>query len=134
MASRKISDLHPDMIPLIEEFLKECERQGLEILVTCTYRSNAEQDELYAKGRTKPGNIVTNAKAGQSKHNFTIDGVPASKALDFVPVRNGKLIWGTSGEDLALWLQCGKIAEFFGLEWAGRWKRFKEFPHIQLPD
>lgn len=31
-----------------------------------TYRSNAEQNELYAQGRTKAGKIVTNAKGGQS--------------------------------------------------------------------
>nr|WP_295770097.1 M15 family metallopeptidase [Rhodoferax sp.] len=35
-------------------------------------RSCAEQDALYAQGRTAPGNKVTNAKSGDSNHNFGI--------------------------------------------------------------
>lgn len=37
-----------------------------------TIRTFAQQTEEYAKGRTKPGKIVTNAKAGQSAHNFAL--------------------------------------------------------------
>jgi hypothetical protein len=33
------------------------------------FRSIAEQDALYAKGRTEPGEVVTQAKGGQSPHN-----------------------------------------------------------------
>lgn len=131
MASRKLSDLHPDVQPLAQQFLDKCAAQGIDILVTCTYRSGEEQDELYAKGRTAAGSIVTNAKAGQSKHNFNISGQPASLAFDVVPLRNGKPVWGTKGEDLVLWLRVGGIGESVGLEWAGRWKRFKEFPHFE---
>lgn len=131
MASRKLADLHPDVQPLAQQFLDKCAAQGIDILVTCTYRSGEEQDELYAKGRTAAGSIVTNAKAGQSKHNFNISGQPASLAFDVVPLRNGKPVWGTKGEDLVLWLRVGGIGESVGLEWAGRWKRFKEFPHFE---
>ena len=131
MASRKLSDLHPDVQPLAQQFLDKCAAQNIDILVTCTYRSGEEQDELYAKGRTAAGSIVTNAKAGQSKHNFNISGQPASLAFDVVPLRNGKPVWGTKGEDLVLWLRVGGIGESVGMEWAGRWKRFKEFPHFE---
>lgn len=131
MASRKLADLHPDVQPLAQQFLDKCAAQGIDILVTCTYRSGEEQDELYAKGRTAAGSIVTNAKAGQSKHNFNISGQPASLAFDVVPLRNGKPVWGTKGEDLVLWLRVGGIGESVGLEWAGRWRRFKEFPHFE---
>lgn len=34
------------------------------------YRSFEEQDALYAQGRTTPGDIVTNAKGGESAHNY----------------------------------------------------------------
>ncbi|MEO7494898.1 MAG: hypothetical protein ABIT83_23880 [Massilia sp.] len=37
---------------------------GLDILITCTYRSGAEEDVLYAQGCTKPGARGTNARAG----------------------------------------------------------------------
>jgi hypothetical protein len=45
------------------------------------HRSIAEQDELYAQGRTKPGDIVTWARGGQSRHNDN-----PSTAVDFIVV------------------------------------------------
>lgn len=144
MASRSLSDLHPELVRTARRFLDECKAAGIDILVTCTYRSNEEQAELYAQGRTKPGRKVTNAKPGQSRHNFTIDGTPASKAFDVVPLRQGKPVWGTSGngidsdptdddkDDLELWQRVGAIGEALGLDWAGNWKTFREFPHFQM--
>jgi len=97
---------------------------GIDLLVTSTYRDFASQTALYAQGRTTPGRVVTNAKAGQSMHNFRI-------AFDVVPLRFGKPVWGTSGKDGKLWAQLGAIGESVGLEWAGRWIRFKEYAHFQ---
>lgn len=131
MASRKLSDLHPDLRVLATKFMLECNSAGLDILITCTYRSGQEQDELYAQGRTKPGKKVTNAKAGQSKHNSTLNGTPASRAFDIVPMVGGKPQWAASHPH---WKLAGEIGERCGLEWAGRWTRFKEFPHFQLRD
>lgn len=130
MASRDIKDCHPDLQKRVPLFLNECKKAGIDVLIYCTYRSNAEQDELYKIGRTKPGKKVTNAKAGQSKHNFTINGKPASKAFDFVPLDNGKPAWNDSKKYRA----AGEIAVSLGLEWAGHWKTFKEYPHVQLKD
>lgn len=147
MASRKLEDLHPDLKPLAEWFLEECAKHEFGVLVTCTYRSNAEQDALYAQGRTKPGRKVTNARGGQSKHNFTIGSKPASKALDIVVLRHGRPIWGTGGngidndptdddkDDLELWQRVGGIGEAVGLEWGGLWKgTLRDFPHFQLAE
>ena len=97
-----------------------CSSKGVELLIYCTLRSNQEQNELYAHGRTVSGTIITNAKAGQSFHNWRV-------AFDFVPVVNGKAMWN----DNALFIKCGEIAEGVGLEWAGRWKKFNEMPHCQ---
>ena len=145
MSSRKISDLDLRLQPLCQMFLDNCAMQGIDILITCTWRSPAEQDALYAIGRTKPGRHVTNARAGESSHNV-VDQMqrPAAQAFDVVPIRNGKLIWGTSGDgidqdptdddtdDLELWQRIGAIGETVGLEWAGRWTRMREFPHFQM--
>jgi peptidoglycan L-alanyl-D-glutamate endopeptidase CwlK len=130
MASRNLIDLDPRLRPLAEEFLARCCDAGEAVLITCTYRSNAEQDKLYAQGRTTPGKIVTNAKAGQSKHNV-IDSQrrPASLAFDVVLMRGGKCIWDVKDPG---WQTIGAIGEAVGLEWAGRWKRMREFPHFQL--
>ncbi len=133
MASRDLNDLHPKMQALAIKFLEKCHAQGLEVMIYCTYRSNTEQDLLYAQGRTTNGPIVTYAKAGQSKHNFTVNGKPASLAFDGVPLRNGKPVWNKkTDEDYALWQKYGRIAKSVGLEWAGDWKRFKEYAHCQI--
>lgn len=129
MASRKLTDLHPQLKPLAEKFEAECNAQGIDFLFTCTYRSPEEQNDLYAQGRSKPGKIVTNAQAGQSKHNFMVGVFPASKAFDVVPLRNGKPVWNATDP---LWKTLGFIGKSIGLEWAGDWKRFREYPHFQL--
>lgn len=128
MASRKIEDLHPDLQMLAREFVVECEREGIPVLIYMTYRSNDEQNELYARGRTAPGKKVTNAKGGQSDHNHTIDAKPAAKAFDAVPLRLGKATWN----DPVLWSKMGEIAEKIGLKWGGNWKKFVDNPHFYI--
>ena len=123
-------DLDPKMQSACMEHMRVCKENGIELLITCTYRSGAEQTELYAQGRTTPGKIITNARAGQSAHNVMNGGNPSSKAYDVVPLRNGKPVWGTEGADGELWRKVGQIGKALGLEWAGDWK-WKEFPHFQ---
>lgn len=118
--SRKLEDLHPKVKTLCEKFITSCNKQGIDILITSTYRDGESQSALYAQGRTIPGKIVTNAKAGQSFHNWRV-------AFDFVPLVNGKAQWSDTG----LFTKCGEIAESVGLEWAGRWNKFKELAHCQ---
>ena len=118
--SRSLDDLAPPAKQRAEAFIAAASAKGIDLLVTSTYRDNESQDALYAQGRTTPGNIVTRAKAGQSWHNYRC-------ALDVVPLVNGKAIW----DDQALWKQVGEIGKSCGLEWAGDWVTFKEFPHFQ---
>jgi peptidoglycan L-alanyl-D-glutamate endopeptidase CwlK len=118
--SRNLSDLHPKVKTLCEQFVASCAKQNIDVLITSTYRDAESQNALYAQGRTAPGKKVTNAKGGQSFHNWRV-------AFDFVPIVNGKAMWA----DTALFNKCGEIAESVGLEWAGRWKTFKELAHCQ---
>ena len=122
--SRSLSDLHPKVKAMAEIFINSCKKEGIDTLVTSTYRDAESQNELYAQGRTKPGSKVTNAKAGQSWHNYRL-------AFDVVPLRNGKPVWGTTGEDGKLWKRIGAIGKSVGLEWAGDWVSMKEYPHFQ---
>jgi peptidoglycan LD-endopeptidase CwlK len=122
--SRAITDLLPVVQAKANRFLSLASDAGIPLLVTATYRSFQEQDDLYAQGRTKPGAIVTQVRGGQSWHNFRC-------ALDVVPLRNGKPVWGTRGEDAKLWAEVGRIGQFVGLEWGGAWPRFKDFVHFQ---
>lgn len=118
--SRDIHDLHPIVRVKAEEFIRKCRFAGIDVILTSTYRDDESQNAIYAQGRTASGKIVTNAKGGQSYHNWRV-------AFDFVPVVGGKAVWN----DQELWQKCGVIGESLGLEWAGRWKRFKEMPHFQ---
>lgn len=118
--SRDIKDLLPIVAAKCEAFIAECKKQGIDVLITSTLRDNESQNALYAQGRTAAGKIVTNAKAGQSFHNYAC-------AFDFVPLVNGKAQWN----DFKLFERCGVIAESVGLEWAGRWVSFKEYAHCQ---
>lgn len=119
--SRDLAELTPPARARAEKFLALAKAAGIDLLVTSTYRDAASQDALYAQGRTKPGRIVTNARAGQSWHNWRC-------ALDVVPLRNGKPVWDVKDP---IWQTVGKLGKDAGLEWAGDWKRFKEFPHFQ---
>lgn len=127
MASRRIEDLHPLLRGPAQEFKDECRKEGLDILIYCTLRSPEEQAALYAIGRTVPGRRVTNAKPGTSAHNYGL-------AFDGVPMFHGKPVWGTKGAALLMWQEYGAIAESLGLDWAGNWPRFREFPHVQIPN
>ena len=132
MASRQIEDLHPDLQGKAKQFLFLCEQQipDAEIIIVCTYRSDLEQAQLYALGRTKPGNVVTRAKPGQSAHNATLDGRPAARAFDFGVIVGGK--YDAAGKHPA-WEQAGQIAMNLGLNWYGRpGAPFREMPHCQL--
>jgi peptidoglycan L-alanyl-D-glutamate endopeptidase CwlK len=101
-------------------------KAGVEIRYTFGLRTFAEQDALYAQGRTRPGNIVTNAKAGHSNHNYGL-------ALDFVLIKGGYDMKADDDHDgIADWLEVVAIAKLFGFEWGGDWITFKDNPHIEM--
>lgn len=98
-------------------------------------RTIDEQNALYAQGRTKPGNIVTNAKGGSSYHNYGL-------AIDFAILidkdGNGtydELSWDIKKDNdkdgVADWLEVVKVFEAAGWEWGGRWSNLKDYPHVQ---
>ena len=119
--SRSLSDLNPKVAAMCSEFINQCKARGIDVIITSTYRDADSQTALYNQGRTMPGKIVTNAKAGQSFHNWKV-------AFDFCPIVNGKAAW----DNKDLFATCGNIAEGIGLEWAGRWAgKFKETAHCQ---
>lgn len=121
--SRELYDLDPQVRVRALNFISRAESAtGAKILVTCTYRDREAQDALYARGRSTPGSVVTNAKGGESYHNYRL-------AIDIVPLFNGKPIW--NAED-PIWQTLGRIGEEEGFEWGGRWTHFREFPHFQF--
>lgn len=122
ISSRSLDDLHPKVKTLAEQFKASCLHIGYDVLIYCTYRDIEAQNVLYAQGRTTKGHIVTNARGGQSFHNWRV-------AFDFVPMVHGKPAWG----DSVAYAKCGSVAEALGLEWAGRWSgKLRETAHCQF--
>jgi peptidoglycan L-alanyl-D-glutamate endopeptidase CwlK len=119
--SRSLDELVPPAKERVREFLNLCKENDIDLLVTSTYRDHESQQALYDQGRTKAGKVVTNAKAGDSWHNWRC-------AVDVVPLVNGKPNW--DGSD-PVWDRIGELGEQAGLEWAGRWRTFKELAHFQ---
>lgn len=128
--SRSLDDLHPRLKPLAEKFIKLCQENNIKVCIYMTYRSNLRQDQFYAMGRYgNTGPIRTYAKGGQSDHNYTIDGKPASLAFDAGPVgSDGNIKWN----DEATFKRMAQIAKSIGLKWGGDFKKFQDTVHFYL--
>lgn len=101
---------------------------------THTLRTIAEQDALFAQGRTRPGKIVTNARGGSSFHNY---GLAIDIALLLDRDGDGKFTeasWDTKGDfdgdRRSDWIEVVQVFKEFGWEWGGDWK-FVDPPHFQ---
>ena len=130
-----LKGLHPYVKQQTEKLLEAANKRiakgGYTVRITQAFRSKEEQDKLYAQGRTAPGQKVTNAKGGQSMHNFGL-------AIDFCLISpdGKKAIWDTNkdfdGDKKADWMEVVEEAKKLGFEWGGDWKSFKDYPHFQL--
>lgn len=125
MSSRRIEDLDTRFQPIVRELLAKGQEAikttGWTLFITDGYRSIAEQNELYAQGRTKPGNIVTNARGGQSAHNYGL-------AVDLAFQKAGALSY-----DSKLYALVYPIAKSLGVELGADLTGFSDKPHFQYP-
>lgn len=117
---KRLSEVQPELARCVLLLLDIAGREGFTVLVSQGFRSIEEQNKLYAQGRTTKGKIVTNARGGQSKHNY-------GKAVDFCFIVNGEASW-----DERLYRNIGRWAKIVGLKWGGDWKSFKDLPHVEI--
>lgn len=120
----KINELHPKLRPLAQTAWQECEDampDNVNLWIDQAERTFAESDALYAQGRTAPGEIVTNAKAGQSYHNYAL-------AWDFHMITNGKDDWQVG----PLWMNVVAIMKKYGFAWGGDFLTIKDMPHFEM--
>ena len=123
VSENNIEKLHPLVRNKARELINKAEKElGIKLRATSTLRTYAEQDKLYAQGRTTKGGIVTNAKGGFSNHNFGV-------ALDVVPIVNGKADWKASAET---WSKIGQLGKSIGFQWGGDWKGLIDKPHFEM--
>lgn len=130
---RNISDLHPRLQAKLAELQTLCSNQGITIKIGECLRTTAEQDALYAKGRTTPGSIVTNAKGSSysSQHQW---GIAADFYLDMDIDEDGSKSDDAFNNVTGLFDKTGALAKSIGLGWGGDWKSPVDKPHLYLPD
>lgn len=125
--SRKIEDLIPAMQEKAREFAGKMAETGLPFMFTCTYRSQVEQDALYAIGRTLPGREVTWRKI--SNHT-------GRTAFDIAILKDGKPTFDTkisvNENDVPDYMEAGQIGESIGLKWGGRFLPSPDYCHFEL--
>jgi peptidoglycan L-alanyl-D-glutamate endopeptidase CwlK len=130
MSSRAIKDMHSDLQVKYLAWAGLMGQDGIPFMLTCTYRSQDEQDELWRKGRDTEDNIIDKSKVVTwtkvSKHT-------SRRAFDFAVVKDGKPTWdlkvNVNKNDQPDYIEAGKLAEKVGLR-AGY--RFGDYCHIEL--
>ncbi|AIQ31626.1 peptidase M15 [Paenibacillus sp. FSL P4-0081] len=142
----KLTGLQPVIAAGMIALITGCYNRGVQIIITQGLRTYAEQDNLYAKGRTAKQlaavglskvtpqpkeDIVTNARGGYSNHNF-------GWANDFaLLLPDGRTVsWDTLRDDdkdsLPDWSEVVEEAKKLGFAWGGDWRTFKDMPHLEM--
>ena len=115
-----IATLLPEVQPIARALVQKAAAIDIQIKVISGSRTYAEQDALYAKGRTEPGDKVTNAKGGYSNHNFGM-------AFDIGVFSGNKYL-----PDSPKYKAVGTLGLELRLEWGGNWTSIVDQPHFQL--
>ena len=123
MPDRAVEHLQSDFRKRVLLLLNDCRAEKLPVVIVETLRSYERSNELYAQGRTTPGQIVTKAKAGQSYHNFGL-------AIDMVLLDDGQPTWDFDPAG-KVWSRVVWLAKNRGLAWGGDWRGFVDTPHFQ---
>ena len=132
ITKQRIAKLHPKVRNEVADIIKQCDlalNGRAKVRITQGLRTFEEQEFLYAKGRLTKDKKVTNAKAGQSIHNYGL-------AVDICLIIDGKEAnfdtkkdW--DGDKIADWYECVKIFAKNGWDWGGNWVKFKDLPHFE---
>jgi len=118
--SRLLEDLHPTLMRGVRELMRRMAQAGFpHVGISSTYRNNAHQEYLFAQGRTRPGPIITNARGGQSIHNYRL-------AFDIFQNIRGKE-WNNP----RFFETAGRLWRDMGGEWGGDWIGFVDRVHMQ---
>ncbi len=119
-----INTLHPNIRSIATSAIEQAEELlelNTAIHITQALRTFKEQAGIYAQGRTRPGKIVTNAKPGQSFHNYGL-------AFDIALNIDGKIPWIVNDD----WLMVADVLKKWGFKWGGDFVKLKDYPHFEM--
>lgn len=127
ITAERISKLHPSVRQEVTDIVNEINKAltgRSQVRISQGLRTFEEQNALYNQ---KPK--VTNAKGGQSVHNYGF-------AVDIVLIIDGKTAsWDVKkdwdGDGVADWDECVKVFAKYGWSWGGNWTSFKDMPHFE---
>lgn len=116
-ACRNIDELLPTAQKACRLFLDECKKEGLNVCITETYRSQDRQNYLYEQGRSRAGNILTWTKNSKHTGRMAWDICKNVKRQEY--------------SDAAFFKKCGAVAKRLGITWGGSWKT-PDMPHFEV--
>ena len=154
MASRKIMDLTSRMQEFYLKFAHAMRDAGLVFTVTCTSRTYAEQEALFAQGRqpidqvnalrARVGLSPITAEANKRKVTWTLNSKhivhsadEKARAFDIVLLDPAKkrphwdLKVSLDDDQIPDYEEAGKVGESVGLKWGGR---FNDYCHFEDPE
>ncbi|MFZ5669867.1 MAG: M15 family metallopeptidase [Pseudomonadota bacterium] len=124
-----IATLTPEAQVAARRFMAAAREMPLTCRILSGTRTYAEQDTLYAIGRTRERNRkpVTRARGGQSNHNFGV-------AWDVGLFEGGTYYAGATRAQMDAYraLAARAKAAVPDLAWGGDWKSFPDAPHYEL--
>jgi len=127
----RLIGVHPTLVTAITEILDAMAAAGHPMFVVQGVRTVAQQQALYARGRTTPpigSKFIVTMKDGvthRSNHQPHADGYGHAVDCAFSGVVN------PFGDQMP-WEDYGKRVEAAGLIWGGRWSHPHDSPHAEL--
>ncbi len=124
----KLDAVHPQLAEATLKILAAMATLGFPCIVTAGLRTVAEQQALYAKGRSVKGRIVTNLNGVKKRSNHQAREDGFGHAVDIVFFVEGGPSWAESNP----WGLLGAMGKALGLRWGGDWKGLRDRPHFEL--
>jgi peptidoglycan L-alanyl-D-glutamate endopeptidase CwlK len=121
LSRKRLALVHPVLVERVEDVAAALIENKILVELVSGFRSFDEQTKLYAQGRTRKGERVTDARAGFSWLNFGL-------AVDLCPMKRGAFDWDAP---LSVWHEISAMAKRHGLAWGGDWLK-PDRPHVEL--
>lgn len=130
-SKRNLQGIHPDLVKVMEAAIKT---STVDFTITDGVRTTAQQQALYAQGRTTAGKIVTNADGVKSKSNHQIKDDGFGHAVDLYPYYNGSVQLNDVAKLKQIAAHIKEVSKRLGVDivWGGDFKSIVDMPHFEL--